>query len=85
MFKDSAIGGVVLALETSDAIANYYGGQEVLKKNIDGPIELAKKLRAITAKDILREAKQIFREDNINLALIGPFESEESFAKILHI
>ncbi|MBI3631926.1 MAG: insulinase family protein [Candidatus Vogelbacteria bacterium] len=85
MFKDSATGGIVLALETSDAIANFYGGQEVLKKIIDGPIELSKKLRAVTAKDILKEAKQIFREDNISLALIGPFESDEHFAKILHI
>ncbi|MBI3633164.1 MAG: insulinase family protein [Candidatus Vogelbacteria bacterium] len=85
MFKDSAIGGVVLALETSDAIANYFGGQEVLKKNIDGPVELAKKLRAVKAKDLMREAKIIFRDNNINLALIGPFESSEHFAKILHI
>lgn len=85
MFKDSMIGSISLSLETSDAVANYYGGQEVLKKAIDDPMELAKKIQKVTAKDLKKEAGLIFRENNLNLAIIGPFEGEAHFAKILHL
>lgn len=84
MFKDSAIGSISLSLETSDAIANFYGGQEILKKTIDDPTELAEKIKKVTAGDIKKEAELIFRDDKLNLALIGPFEGSSDFAKILH-
>jgi predicted Zn-dependent peptidase len=85
MFKDSLIGGISLGLETSDAVANYYGGQEILKKEIDNPLELAKKIQKVTAKEIKKEAELIFKDNKLNLALIGPFEGEGDFAKILHM
>ena len=81
--KDSMVGNIILGLETSDAKAIFYGGQEVLKKPIVNPEEYAKKLQAVTGKDILKMAKAIFRNDNLNLAIIGPFETKEDFAKIL--
>ncbi len=85
IFKDSVAGNIALGLETSDAIANYYGGQEILRKKIEDPVELTKNIQKVTAKEILKEAKLIFKDSALNLALIGPFESEENFAKILHI
>ena len=85
MFKDSMIGNMVLGLETSDAVANFYGGQEILKKAIDNPLEFANRIQKVTSKDIMKEAVAIFRNDKLNLALIGPFETEEHFAKILHL
>ncbi len=85
MFKDSTSGNIALGLETSDAVANYYGAQEILKRDIDGPVELSKKIQNVTAKDIKKEAKLIFKEVGLNLALIGPFDKEEHFAKILHL
>ncbi|MDO8493344.1 MAG: pitrilysin family protein [bacterium] len=85
MFKDSMIGSIALGLETSDAVANYYGGQEVLKKPIDDPMELAKKIQKVTAKDIKKEASLVFKSKSLNLALIGPFDKEDDFVKILHL
>lgn len=85
MFKDSMIGNTVLGMETSDAIASYYGAQEILRKPIEGPTEFARKILKVTAKDVMKEAELIFRDDKLNLALIGPFDTDEHFAKILHI
>ncbi len=85
IFKDSMIGNVILGLETSDAVANYYGGQEILKKPIDDPLEFAKQIEKVTAKDIKKAAAALFTDKKLNLALIGPFDKEEPFAKILHL
>ena len=68
------------------AHANFRGLERNLsKKPIDDPMQLAEKIQKVTAKDIKKEAGRILREDNLNLALIGPFEGEAHFAKILHL
>jgi len=81
--KECLIGNMKLSLESSDDIANFYGGQELLKKKIVMAEEKAKELRKVTAKDIQRLANQIFKDKNLNLALIGPFKEEKNFLKIL--
>ncbi len=85
MFKDSMIGNQVLGLETSDAVAVYYGGQEILKKPIVDPLGHASQIQKVTPKDVAKEAESLFRDEKLNLAIIGPFNSQESFAKILHL
>ncbi|MHB8651647.1 MAG: M16 family metallopeptidase [Minisyncoccota bacterium] len=76
-------GHILLELEGTDALANFYGGQEVLTQKILTPKDVVAKLHAVTAEDIRRVARSIFVEKNINLALIGPFEKKEEFEKLL--
>ena len=81
--KEYLVGNMKLELESSDAWANYYGGQEVLRKKILSSEEIEKKIRTVSAKDIQKIAKEIFVDKNLNLALIGPFESEKEFSSKL--
>lgn len=81
--KEYLAGNMKLELESSDAWANFYGGQEVMRKKIQGPDELEKKIRRVTAKEIQTVAKQIFVDKNLNLALIGPFEDSKVFTSKL--
>jgi predicted Zn-dependent peptidase len=81
--KEYLAGNMKLELESSDAWANFYGGQEVMRKKIQGPDELEKKIRSVTAKEVQAVAKQIFVDTNLNLALIGPFEDSEVFTSKL--
>lgn len=83
--KDSIIGNIFLSLETSDSIASFFGGQEVVKGEIISPEEFAKKIKSVTAKEIMSMAKKIFVEKNLNLAVIGPFEDKEKFVKLLKL
>lgn len=76
-------GHTLLELEGTDALANFYGGQELLIKKFLTPKEVVAKLNAVTAEDIRRVARGIFIEKNLNLALIGPFEKKEEFEKLL--
>lgn len=81
--KECLIGNMKLSLESSDDIANFYGGQELLKKEIKKSEEKAKELRKVTAEEIKNLANEIFKDPKLNLALIGPFKNKENFSKIL--
>ena len=39
----------------------------------------------VTAEDVQEVAKEIFKPEKLNLALIGPFEDKEKFEKLLEI
>ena len=81
--KECLIGNLKLSLELSDDIANFYGGQELLKRKIEKAEEKIKKIRQVTADQIQSLAKNIFRNNKLNLALIGPFRGKTEFYKIL--
>ncbi len=81
--KECLIGNMKLSLESSDDIANFYGAQELLKKEIKKAEDKAKEIRAVTAKQIKDVANQIFKNEKLNLALIGPFKEKAEFLKIL--
>ena len=81
--KECLIGNMKLSLESSDDIANFYGGQELLKHEVKGALDKAKEIRKVTAKDIQSLANNIFQNKKLNLALIGPFKDKAKFLKIL--
>ena len=81
--KEFLIGNTKLSLESSDDIANFYGGQELLRNDIKNIEEKSKEIRKVTAKDVQELAKAIFTEKNLNLALIGPFKDNAHFIKLL--
>ncbi|HEV7702127.1 MAG TPA: pitrilysin family protein [Candidatus Paceibacterota bacterium] len=81
--KECLIGNMKLGLESSDDIANFYGGQELLKREIKSAEERAKEIRAVTAGQIQKVAKNIFKNKGLNLALIGPFKGKVTEGKFL--
>lgn len=83
--KDHMIGGMMLGLETSDSLAYYYGMQELLTKEPVNPDELAAKIRAVTVEDIKEVAEEVFQNEKLNLAIIGPSLDEGALREILKI
>jgi predicted Zn-dependent peptidase len=81
--KDCIKGKTILELETSDAQTSFYGIQDILEKEILTPEEIFKKIDKVTQNDILKVAKDIFVQEKLNLALIGPFKEKEKFQKLL--
>lgn len=74
--KDYARGKMVLGLEDSYRTASFYASQELLRKEIETPEEVLAKIEAVTAEDIQRVAKDIFVNQKLNLAIVGPFKKE---------
>jgi len=81
--KECLIGNMKLSLESSDDIANFYGGQELLKRELKSSEDKAKEIRKVTASQIQNLAKDIFQNKKLNLALIGPFKNRAKFLRIL--
>jgi len=81
--KECLIGNMKLSLESSDDIANFFGGQELLKHEVKSAEEKANEVRKVTAKEIKALANDIFQDKKLNLALIGPFKDKNKFLKIL--
>ena len=55
----------------------------VLEDRLREPDEVLAGYDAVTAEDVQRVARDIIREDNLNLALIGPFEEADRFEPLL--
>jgi len=83
--KDNLKGKLSLTLETSDAKAFFYAGQELLENKIAAPEDIFKKIDKVSVNDILKVAKDIFKPERLNLALIGPFKDKNKFKKLLKI
>ncbi len=83
--KEIIIAGMKMSLESSDDVANFYGGQEVLLKKIETAEEKAQKIKAVTGVQVKNLAREIFQNKKLNLALIGPFSQKAEFLPILKI
>ena len=83
--KEYLKGKMALLLEPSDVLASFYGLQELLEKQILTPKEIYGKINKVSARDVQLVARDLFRPDKLNLALIGPFKEKKSFQKILKL
>ena len=82
--KQYLIGNLNLGLESSNSQAMYYGGQEVLRKEIKKPEDIIKEIKAVTAEEIKFVAERIFKDEGLNLAIVGKFKNEAEFKEVLH-
>lgn len=76
-------GATLMGLESSDAVASFFGSQELFKHKIKQPEELFKKIEKITEDDIMKLAQKIFVNKGLNLAVISPRKDEGGLEKIL--
>jgi len=81
--KDLLVGRMYLRLETTNALAMFYAGQEVLKGKMEFPNQIEKEIRAVTDKDIQKVAKEIFQNKNLNLALVGDIKNGAGLKRVL--
>jgi len=81
--KEYLKGKLVLALEDSESVADWYGKQVALEKKIATPQQRLAKINAVKPAEIQKVAKQIFKQEKLNLALIGPFKDKKALEKLL--
>ena len=75
--KECIKGRMILKMEASDEQASFYGMQELLKNDITSMEDIFKKIDNVSSEDIISVAKDIFRNEKLNMALIGPFKNKE--------
>ncbi|MEN9558353.1 MAG: hypothetical protein RL141_722 [Candidatus Parcubacteria bacterium] len=80
--KDHLRGKLLLAFEDSSTQADWYGKQWMFRRTLDTPEVRMRRIERVTAADIRRVARALFRPDRMARAVIGPFDSKEKLAKM---
>src|SRR3989344_1314650 len=83
--KDNYVGSLMLGLETSDDLARFYGGQEIIEREIMTSEEIARRIQAVTAEDVQEVARDLFQNERLNLAVIGPIKDGDELRSSLKI
>ena len=81
--KDYIKGRSVMGFEASDDVAMFFIDQEMHKEKILSPKEVFAKIDAVTVADILRVAKDIFKQEKLNLAIVGPHKDTKKISQLL--
>lgn len=75
--REFAMGTLVLSLEDSQSVAQYYGVRQLLQRKIDTPDAVIERLKRVTLEEINLLAQTLLKSGEMRLALIGPFEQAE--------
>lgn len=81
--KELIKGGILLSMEDTHSIAGWYGYQEALRLPMLTVDDVTALVDAVTVEDVQRVARMIFRNEWLNLSVVGPFRSEGKFVKAL--
>jgi predicted Zn-dependent peptidase len=82
-FKEFLKGHLALALEETKDVSAFFSDQALFMDKIMTPEEIFKKVDGITLDEVNFEAKRLFVSSGLNLAVIGNYNDEEKFIKLL--
>jgi predicted Zn-dependent peptidase len=78
-------GRLELRLEDTRSYAGWLGTQELLTGKILTVDEAVAEVDRVTADDVVRLARQLFRGERFNLAVVGPVRRPERLANLLRL
>lgn len=81
--KDLRKGRLLMGLEDSRSVASWVGSQELTYGEIKTPEEVMEKIEEVTTEQVQELAQEIFREEMLSLALVGPYSDPAPFASLL--
>jgi predicted Zn-dependent peptidase len=76
-------GRFVLRTEAPQGLIMYGLNREVLEGKVLEPPELLALYDEVTASDVQRVARDLIASDKLHLAVIGPFQDEERFLRVV--
>ncbi len=81
--KEYLKGHIALSLEDTKKVNRFFGEDELLLGVIEDVHETFKALDEVTVSDIVEVANKFFKKDRMSLAIIGPYDDQERFAKLI--
>jgi predicted Zn-dependent peptidase len=83
--KEFLKGHLVLDLEDSRSVSGFYAHQELLEDKIENPADVIAQIDKVTKDDIEAVGKEFFKEQTLNLALIGNFQDGQKLESLLKL
>lgn len=81
--KEYLKGRYALGLEDTHAVAEFYGEQELLEGKIRMLPRIVEGINSVSAEDVAGLAGEVFVKERLNCAVIGPYNSQGRFEKLL--
>jgi len=81
--KEMERGNIALRSESTNFLAEYFGTNFVLDREIETFDQYLQKIDAVTVDDLRGVAGELFKRERFNLQIIGPFKLKDKFLKIL--
>jgi predicted Zn-dependent peptidase len=81
--RDYIIGQIELGLESTDNQMMWLGEQLLGYGRTISPAQLKNRVQRVTAAEIRAVAREYFRPDRLNLALVSPLKSDKGLANLL--
>ncbi len=83
--QEYAKGRLMLRMEDTRAVASWLGSQELLLEKVSTPEEVAERLDSVTPSDIARVARNLLKQEQLRLAVVGPHRGEKGFLNLLKL
>ncbi len=83
--KELTKGRLLLRMEDTRSVSGWLGVQELLTGRIRTVDQVVEDIEAVTTADLQRVARDLFREDRLSLAVVGPYRSDKRFAPLLKL
>lgn len=72
-------GRLLMGLEDSRAVASWVGSQEATYGEIKSPEEVMAEIDAVSAEDVQSLSQELFKDELLNLVVIGPYDDARPF------
>ncbi len=72
--KEMIKGRMLLSLEDSFNVANYFGMKKLIEDKTETPEELIVKIEKVTSEQVVKLAKELFTKEKMNFSIIGPLQ-----------
>jgi predicted Zn-dependent peptidase len=83
--KEFIKGRNILDAEDSEFVANYFAEQALLVSKIKTFNQFFTEINKVTPAKVQNLSRKLFVNQNLNLAIIGPFKNKKPFEKILKL
>jgi predicted Zn-dependent peptidase len=74
---------MLMSLETSDQVADFFGDQEILSDRIRVPREMDEIFSHVTAEDVMRVSRVIFNKEKLTAGVIGKGVQKDAVLKAI--
>jgi predicted Zn-dependent peptidase len=81
--KEYVKGHLALFLEDTRAVSEFFGLEELLLGNSRTPDEVYAKIDKVKLEEVYAVAREFFKPERLNLAIIGPYNNQDHFKKLL--
>ena len=81
--KEYIKGHIALALEDTKNVNAFFASDELFLGRSRTPKDLYDAIDKVTVDDVYQVAKYLFKPEKLNLAVIGPYRSDDKFVKLV--